>query len=131
MLAGAAAIAVVYLFVFPTASPAPLTLSSPSSSAAATSGAATALSGSWKIASGSKAGYRVREQLGGLPALSDAVGRTGAIKGSLTLSGTSGALTVTAASFDVDVSTLTSDDGRRDNRIRFIGLESDQFPSAT
>ena len=71
MLAGAAAIAVVYLFVFPTASPAPLTLSSPSSSAAATSGAATALSGSWKIASGSKAGYRVREQLGGLPALSD------------------------------------------------------------
>jgi polyisoprenoid-binding protein YceI len=131
VLAVLAVVAVVYLVVFPTSSPAPLALSSPSSTAAVTSAATTDLSGTWNISSGSKAGYRVREQLGGVPALSDAVGRTSAIKGSLTLGGTNGALTVSAASFDVDVSTLTSDDGRRDNRIRFLGLESDQFPGAT
>jgi hypothetical protein len=36
----------------------------------------TQLAGQWKIATGSVAGYRVREKLGFLPAESDAVGRT-------------------------------------------------------
>ena len=31
----------------------------------------------------------------------------------------------------VDVSTLTSNEARRDNRIRTSGLETDRFPSAT
>ena len=40
--------------------------------------------GAWTIASGSEAGYRVREQLANLPAESDAVGRTDAVTGSAT-----------------------------------------------
>jgi polyisoprenoid-binding protein YceI len=38
-------------------------------------------------------------------------------------------LTVTAASFEADLTTLASDDGRRDRRIQQIGLESSRFPT--
>jgi polyisoprenoid-binding protein YceI len=39
--------------------------------------------------------------------------------------------TVTAATFTVDVSTLTSDRAMRDQRIHSIGLQSNQYPKAT
>ena len=35
------------------------------------------------------------------------------------------------AAFEADLSQLESDDGRRDNRIRSIGLQSDQFPTGS
>lgn len=91
--------------------------------------AADDLDGSWVVADGSQAGYRVREKLANLPAQSDAVARTSAITGSIVIAGTS----VTDASFEVDVTTLKSDppEDRRDNRIRTSGLESDTFPTAT
>jgi polyisoprenoid-binding protein YceI len=76
-------------------------------------------------------GYRVREQLGGISALTDAVGRTSAVTGAATLEAAGETLTVTGASFEADLSQLESDEGRRDNRIRTIGLESDTFPTAT
>ena len=44
------------------------------SSSAAGSAASQTLAGTWNVASGSQAGYRVREQLANLPAESDAVG---------------------------------------------------------
>ena len=88
------------------------------------------LAGTWSIGDGSVVGYRVREQLGNVTALSDAVGRTSAVTGSATLVATSDSVQVTAASFEADLSQLTSDDNRRDNRIRSIGLESSQFPTA-
>lgn len=37
---------------------------------------------------------------------------------------------ITAASFSVDVTTLVCDRSMRDNRIRSIGLQSDQYPMA-
>jgi polyisoprenoid-binding protein YceI len=77
------------------------------------------------------AGYRVREKLGPVTAESDAVGRTEDVAGSAALVADGDALQVTQATFEVDVTTLTSDDGRRDNRIRSIGLESSSFPTAT
>jgi polyisoprenoid-binding protein YceI len=89
------------------------------------------LAGTWSVGDGSVVGYRVREQLGNVTALSDAVGRTSAITGSATLLATSNSVQVTAAAFQADLSQLTSDDNRRDNRIRSIGLESNQFPTAT
>ncbi len=107
---------------------------------AATTGGASAgtvvatpagLAGTWSVGDGSVVGYRVREQLGNVTALSDAVGRTSAVTGSATLVATSDSVQVTAASFEADLSQLTSDDQRRDNRIRSIGLESSQFPTAT
>jgi polyisoprenoid-binding protein YceI len=73
------------------------------------------------------AGYRVREKLATLPAQSDAVGRTNAVTGSVVIDGT----TVTAADVVVDVTTLDSDEDRRDNRIRSMGLETDTFGTAT
>lgn len=89
------------------------------------------LAGTWTVGDGSVAGYRVREQLGGISALTEAVGRTNAITGSATFEASGDSIRVSAATFEADLSQLTSDDGRRDNRIRSIGLESTTFPTAT
>lgn len=106
---------------------------SASSTAGAAPGTATAseLAGAWAVADGSVVGYRVREQVGGISALTDAVGRTSAVTGSATLEASGDALAVTAASFEADLSQLESDEGRRDNRIRTMGLESDRFPTGS
>jgi polyisoprenoid-binding protein YceI len=125
-------VAFVYLVIFGTSSPAPLRLStaSPSASSPATALAASQLAGTWNVGSGSVVGYRVREQLAFLQAPSDAVGRTSKVTGTATLGGSTDALSVTAASFSADVSTLASDRSMRDQRIHGIGLESDRFPTA-
>jgi len=122
----------------------PLTLPSASPTDAATSSApsdvpvtsATAatdgeLAGEWTVTDGSIVGYRVREKLASLPAQSDAVGRTSDVTGAATLAASGDAVTVTAASFEADLTTLASDDGRRDRRIQQIGLESSRFPSGS
>jgi polyisoprenoid-binding protein YceI len=112
------------------------TASDPSSTAVSSDGStggtasAADLAGTWSIADGSVVGYRVREQLGGVSALTDAVGRTSAVTGTATLEASGDGLIVTAASFEADLTQLESDDGRRDNRIRSIGLESNTFPTA-
>ena len=133
LIVGGAA-ALVYVVAFGGSSPPPLTLS-PASTASAGAGSAPVsaaeVAGAWSVAGGSVAGYRVREQLAFLSAPSDAVGRTSSITGSATVTGSGGALTVSAASFSIDVSSLSSDRSMRDQRIHSIGLESDQFPTAT
>src|SRR5687767_7996321 len=88
------------------------------------------LAGTWTIAGG-EAGYRVREKLASLPAQSDAVGRTTAITGQVTIAGESGSYTAGNADFTVEVAQLKSDESRRDNRIRTTGLETDKHPQAT
>lgn len=89
------------------------------------------VAGTWTVGDGSVVGYRVREQLGGVTALTDAVGRTSAITGSATIEPDGAGVRVTAASFEADLTQLTSDDGRRDNRIRSIGAETNRFPTAS
>lgn len=121
--------ALVYFLLFPTSSPNRFALTSSTPGAPIASG--TQFAGRWKIAGGSEAGYRVREKLGVLPAQSDAVGRTSAIAGDATFTESNGAVTVTAASFAVDVSKLNSDRSMRDQRIHTIGLESSRYPTAT
>lgn len=135
---GAGTLGFVYFGLMGGTSPERLTLSaatstpSVSTSASATAPAsASAGPGTFTVASGSVAGYRVREQLGSLPAPSDAVGRTSSITGSITIAQAGGVYSVTAASFSVDVSTLTSDRSMRDQRIHSMGLESDRYPTAT
>jgi polyisoprenoid-binding protein YceI len=133
----AIAFLLVYFVIFPTSSPRPFKLTS--TAAGATTGTATrstattgaGLSGSWKIAAGSQAGYRVREKLAFLPAESDAVGRTSQIAGGASFKESKGAVTITAASFDVAVSTLKSDRSMRDEKIHEIGLESSRYPTTT
>jgi polyisoprenoid-binding protein YceI len=83
------------------------------------------------VADGSVAGYRVREKLAQLPAPSDAVGRTGAITGQVTIADQNGAYSARTANFTADVSQLKSDQDKRDNKIRSIGLESARYPQAT
>ena len=89
------------------------------------------LAGTWTVGDGTVVGYRVREQLASLAAQTDAVGRTSSVTGSATLEASGDSVTVTDASFEADLTTLTSDDGRRDRRIRELGLESARFPAAT
>jgi polyisoprenoid-binding protein YceI len=127
--------AVVYFVVFPTSSPprfalakAPAT-TSPAQAATPTAGG-KGLAGSWNIATGSAAGYRVREKLAFLPAESDAVGRTSAITGGAMLTGSDRALKIAKASFSVDVRTLKSDRSLRDEKLHSVGIESDTYPTA-
>src|SRR5256885_3153238 len=131
LLLGVAGLGVLYFVVFAGSSPAKLALSSPTpSTSASTSPDSSAGAGTWTVDSGSQAGYRVREKLASLSAPSDAVGRTTAVTGTLTLTQAASGYSVTAAAFTVDVSKLTSDKSMRDQRIRRQGLESDRYPSA-
>ena len=122
-----------YFVLFPTSSPERFSLSdsTPSTSTGSSDASASGSTGRWTVSSGSQAGYRVREKLAFLSAKSDAVGRTSALTGAATLSGGGSAVTITAASFKADVSTLKSDKDMRDQRIHQIGLESDRYPTAT
>jgi polyisoprenoid-binding protein YceI len=84
--------------------------------------------GTWNLdASSSFVGYRVREKLSILPAPSDAVGRTTAVTGALSISGTR----VTTVEVTADLTQLQSDRSMRDQRIHSVGLETDRFPDAT
>ncbi|HZQ77975.1 MAG TPA: YceI family protein [Acidimicrobiia bacterium] len=124
----AAAFALAYFTLFNSDSPSKLTLHTKGSTAAVPTGD---LAGTWTVADGSVAGYRVREKLAQLPAPSDAVGRTGAVTGQVTIAERGGAYSAGDATFTVDVSQLKSDRTQRDNRIRSIGLETDRYPQAT
>src|SRR5262245_10219278 len=71
-------------------------------------------------------GYRVNEQLAGVGAKT-AYGRTPDVTGTMTVDGTK----VTAAEFSADLTTLQSDDSRRDGQLRNQGIQTGQFPTAT
>jgi len=81
--------------------------------------------GLWVIGAGSELGYRVAEVLFGVP--TEGVGRTDQVTGSIRLDGS----TLTEASFTVDVASITSDDGRRDNQFRGRIMSASEFPTAT
>jgi polyisoprenoid-binding protein YceI len=121
----------------PTASASPALTSAPATGATdGASGAPAAttdgtVAGTWSVAAGSVAGYRVREQLADLPAESDAVGRTDQVTGSITLETSGTTTTLTAGTLTVDTTAITSDKSQRDNRMRDEGLQTDQFPTAT
>lgn len=70
-------------------------------------------------------GFRVEEQLVGVGAAT-AVGRTGEVTGTLTIEGT----TVTEASFTADMGSITTNESRRDRRVR-DALHTDRNPNAT
>jgi polyisoprenoid-binding protein YceI len=82
--------------------------------------------GSFADFTSSFVGYRVQEELAGIGG-STAVGRTPNVTGTLTLEGT----TLTAVEVTADLTTLVSDDDRRDNQLRQQALETDTYPTAT
>jgi polyisoprenoid-binding protein YceI len=108
----------------------------PAASCAPSSSDATAgLDGTWTVDpsigsfsdfSDSFVGYRVKEQLAGIGA-NTAVGRTPNVTGSLTLAGTS----ITDVQVSADLTTLQSDDSRRDGQLSPQGIATSSFPTAT
>lgn len=125
-----AAFAAVYFLFFTPDSPARLRLSD--QSPAATGTAATLQSGSWSVGRNSVVGYRVREKLLSLPAPNDAVGRTNALTGGLRIErDAAGGVTVSDLHLTADVSTLKSDQDRRDDHMHTMAIESAKYPTAT
>jgi polyisoprenoid-binding protein YceI len=116
-------------------SPPPATLGRASSSAGGEAtgttqaGAAATPDGTWRVSDdgSSYVGYRVKEQLAFLDSPNEAVGRSTAVTGTMTVAGD----TVEQVRIEADLTRLTSDESRRDNAIRQRGLESERFPTAT
>jgi polyisoprenoid-binding protein YceI len=110
-------------------------LAAPSCAPGAAGSAATNLSGRWTIDpsigsfsdfSDSFVGYRVQEQLAGIGA-NTAVGRTPDVTGSLTMTGT----TISDVQVSADLTTLRSDDDRRDGQLSHQAIQTSRFPTAT
>ncbi len=79
----------------------------------------------------SEAAYFAGEKLASLPLPSTAKGATNNIEGTVSLAADGTALaTGETSSFSVDLTGLTSDEGRRDSRVQ-DALETNQFPTAT
>jgi polyisoprenoid-binding protein YceI len=79
----------------------------------------------FESATGTFVGFRIQENLASVGSTT-AVGRTGAVSGSMKISGTQ----VTEASFEVDLTTITTNESLRDRRVQ-EALETDRFPTAT
>jgi polyisoprenoid-binding protein YceI len=83
------------------------------------------VSGSWHVGSGSVVGYRVQEVLVGQN--STAVGRTSEVWGGLTISGSK----VTAATFDVNMASVKSDQAGRNAQFDGRIMDVSAYPTAT
>jgi polyisoprenoid-binding protein YceI len=126
------AFAAVYFAFFRGSGKAPVRLSTPDSSGQ--SGASVGNpAGTWHIVKGDNtfAGYRVREKLAKLPAQSDAVGRTPDVAGSMKVQRTAEGYTISELQVEANLQTLKSDESKRDQRIKTMGIQTDQFPKAT
>jgi polyisoprenoid-binding protein YceI len=113
----------VFFHVVEGKSPARLTLPS-TAGASGDHVAAGPVSGTWKVSTGSQAGYRVQEILFGQH--HTAVGRTAKVTGSVVISGT----TVTAASFSVDMASVKSDQASRDAQFDGFIMETYHYSHA-
>ena len=135
VLAGAAVVLVlavggpfVYIHFIEGAAPAPLSLGTSASPSATGSGQDTAdapLAGTWTVAPGTRAGYRVNEVLLGQDNV--AVGRTNSVAGHLTIRQTA----VTAGTFTVQMSTIRSDKSRRDTQFDGRIMDVATYPTGT
>jgi polyisoprenoid-binding protein YceI len=100
--------------------------------AAATTPAGSAdierLTGTWTLAPAgdSFVGYRVKEELATIGAFT-AVGRTENLTATMTFDGRA----ITAVTVEADLTSLRSDDARRDNALRQQALETERYPTAT
>jgi polyisoprenoid-binding protein YceI len=109
----------VYFHFIEGSAPSSFKLSKPKATAAA-----VPLAGTWTIASGSQAGYRVQETLFGQS--HTAVGRTTAVTGQLSATSTA----VTSTTVTVDMTRVTSDSGQRDGQFQGRIMDTAQFPTA-
>jgi len=115
----------VYIHYIQDKAPPPLAKSGPSTPAAANGEVARSIDGTWKPTAASIVGYRVKETLFGQAA--EAVGRTSKVTGELVAAGT----TVSSATFTVDMASVASDKGQRDEQFSGRIMDVAQFPTAT
>ena len=125
----------LYFFSGLRQAPKPLTLSSPPASGSSQS--ASDLAGKWGVQSGSQVGYRVHEQFVDQNGPHDAVARTSAVNGGLTIQQAGSGLQATGIKFTARLADLHSIDqvagrdvGGRD-RVVTRSLDVQQAPDAT
>ncbi|HKW60411.1 MAG TPA: YceI family protein [Candidatus Dormibacteraeota bacterium] len=131
--------AYVYYFSGLRTAPPTLTLATPSASASPTTTPSTTPSGAttWTVATGSLAGYRVKEQFVGQSSTHEAVARTSAVSGQVTITQSSTTYELSAATITVQLSGLASVDSvagyNVTNRDRIVqrSLEVSSFPTTT
>lgn len=83
------------------------------------------------VAEQSEAMYQVQEEFFNRPvSIVNPIGRTNAIEGQFQLTISGSQVQLADNQFTVDLSTLTSDEARRDERIRNEWLESNTYPNA-
>jgi polyisoprenoid-binding protein YceI len=146
IVAAAAGIAVIvligvgayaYFFSGLRSSPASLGLSTSPSPNASSTTVSSGLAGTWKVTTGSLAGYRVQELFAGESSKHLAVARTSSVSGGLTVSGDASGYQVSSITVSADLTSLHSVDqvvGRnvtqRDGVVS-RQLNVQQFPNAT
>ena len=130
----------IYYFSGLRSAPAQLGLSATPSAATSPSATPTAtgsLTGTWTVASGSLAGYRIKELFVGQASKHEAVARTSAVSGGLAVSGDSSGYQVSSLTFTADLTSLHSVDSvagrdvtQRDGVVS-RQLDIQPFPTAT
>lgn len=96
-----------------------------STTTSGSSSSSSGVDGTWKVSSGSRAGYRVEEVLFGQD--NTAVGRTSGVTGTVTIDGTN----ATAAKITVDLTKVSSDQSRRDAQFQGRIMDTATYPTAT
>ncbi|MBO0692656.1 MAG: YceI family protein, partial [Acidimicrobiaceae bacterium] len=131
LFAGIAAILVALLFaamavlrILNQSAPSPLALP-PANGIVAGPPVHSPISGTWRVTSGSQAGYRVQETLFGRH--HTAVGRTPRVTGGIVISGT----TVNAADFTVDMQSVRTDAAGRNVAFHDFILKTGTYPHAS
>ena len=120
------AVGVPYIYIHFIEGPAPARFSLSKTKPSTTSTATVPLAGTWKIATGSQAGYRIGEVLFGQT--NTAVGRTTAVTGQLTISPSN---TVATTTITVDLTKVSSDQSQRDDQFQHRIMDTSQFPTTT
>jgi polyisoprenoid-binding protein YceI len=109
---------------------------SSSASSSSSSSSSDGIAGTWSVdtetgefdyesATGTFAGFRIAENLQSVGSTT-AVGRTGDVTGTLTIEGTR----VTAATFTADLTSITTNERRRDDKVQ-RALDTTTYPTAT
>ena len=131
--------AYAYFFSSLRTTPSSLALATPSptaSSSASPTGTSAAGTGTWTVASGSLAGYRVKEQFVGQSSSHEAVARTSAVSGQATITQSGSTYQLSAATITVQLSSVASVDSvagyNVTNRDRIVqqSLNVRSFPTA-